>query len=71
MPIDTNGVWLIAKLTGFEGEIRWDASKPDGQPRRCLDTARAQRLLGWSAETGFEEGLRRTIDWWRSEGRTR
>jgi GDP-L-fucose synthase len=62
-------VELIARLTGFAGEIRWDDSKPDGQPRRCLDTAKAARLLDWRAEVGFEEGLRRTIDWWREEGR--
>ena len=61
-------VELIAKLTGFRGEIRWDASKPDGQPRRCLDTCRAKKLLGWQAQVGFEEGLKRTIDWWRKEG---
>lgn len=61
-------VTLIAKLVGFEGDIRWNSSKPDGQPRRCLDTARAKQLLGWEAEVGFEEGLRRTIDWWRREG---
>jgi len=60
-------VELIAKLTGFKGEIRWDASKPDGQPRRCLDTQRAKKLLGWQAQVGFEEGLRRTIEWWRAE----
>lgn len=58
-------VALIARLTGFTGEIRWDATKPDGQPRRCLDTARAERLLGWRAKVGFEEGLRRTIEWYR------
>jgi GDP-L-fucose synthase len=60
-------VELIARLTGFDGEIRWDASKPDGQPRRCLDTKRAEKLLGWRAAVGFEEGLRRTIEWWRSQ----
>ncbi len=60
-------VELIAKLTGFTGAIRWNSSKPDGQPRRCLDTARAKRLLDWQAEVGFEEGLRRTIEWWRAE----
>lgn len=59
-------VTLIARLTGFEGEIRWDAAKPDGQPRRCLDTSRATRLLNWQARVDFEEGLKRTIDWWRS-----
>jgi len=58
-------VTLIARLTGFTGEIRWDSSKPDGQPRRCLDTGRAKALLGWQAEVGFEEGLRRTIEWYR------
>jgi GDP-L-fucose synthase len=63
-----NLVHLIAKLTGFEGDIRWDSTKPDGQPRRCLDTTRAKNLLGWQAQIGFEEGLRRTIDWWRSQG---
>jgi GDP-L-fucose synthase len=59
-------VELIAKLTGFTGEIRWDATKPDGQPRRCLDTERAAKLLNWRAAVGFEEGLRRTIEWWRA-----
>jgi GDP-L-fucose synthase len=62
-------VELIARLTGFTGRITWDASKPDGQPRRCLDTERARELLGWEAQVGFEEGLRRTIEWWRTEGR--
>jgi len=61
-------VELIARLTGFEGEIRWDASRPDGQPRRCLDTTRATERLGWTAEVGFEEGLRRTIEWYRAHG---
>ena len=62
-------VELIARLTGFGGEIRWDPSKPDGQPRRCLDTSRALDRFGWKARVGFEEGLKATIDWWRSEGR--
>ena len=57
---------LVARLSGFEGEIRWDTSKPDGQPRRCLDTSRAADLLGWKAEVDFEQGLQRTIDWYRS-----
>jgi nucleoside-diphosphate-sugar epimerase len=60
-------VELIAKLTGFKGEIKWDSSKPDGQPRRCLDTSRAKKLLKWQAQVGFEEGLKRTIEWWRKE----
>ena len=58
-------VALIAKLSGFHGEIRWDASKPDGQPRRCLDVERAAKLLGWRAQVGFEEGLKQTIEWYR------
>ncbi len=58
-------VELIVKLTGFEGEIRWDATKPDGQPRRSLDTRRASKLLGWNAQVPFEEGLERTIAWFR------
>ena len=58
-------VELITRLMGFTGEIRWDATKPDGQPRRCLDTSRAERLFGFRATTGFEEGLRRTIEWYR------
>ena len=59
----------IRRMAGFEGEIVWDASKPDGQPRRCLDTSRARERFGFEAETGFDEGLRRTIDWWRSKTR--
>lgn len=58
-------VELIVKLTGFKGKITWDATKPDGQPRRCLDTNRAQKLLGWKAQVGFEEGLKKTIQWFR------
>jgi len=57
-------VHLIAQLTGFEGEIVWDTSKPDGQPRRCLDTSKAERLFGFRAGTPFEEGLRRTVQWY-------
>jgi GDP-L-fucose synthase len=60
-------VSLIARLMGYEGEIRWDASRPDGQPRRCLETSRAERLFGFRADTGFEDGLRRTIEWYRAE----
>jgi len=56
---------LIARLTGFEGAIRWDTSKPNGQPRRKLDTTRAREYFGFSAKTDFEEGLRRTIAWYR------
>jgi GDP-L-fucose synthase len=60
-------VKLIVKLTGFRGKIVWDASKPDGQPRRRLDTSRAQKEFGFKAKIGFEEGLNRTISWYRKE----
>jgi GDP-L-fucose synthase len=59
-------VELIARLTGYQGRIVWDTSKPNGQPRRCLDTTRAEKGFGWQARTGLEEGLRRTIDWYRN-----
>jgi len=55
----------IARLMGFAGEIRWDPSQPDGQPRRSLDTARAESLFGFRAAVGLEEGLARTIAWYR------
>ena len=62
-------VGTIAQLTGFKGEIRWDASKPDGQPRRALDTSRARESFGFVAQTSFEDGLRATIEWYeRSRG---
>ena len=54
----------IVELTGFVGEIRWDGTKPDGQPRRCLDTRRARELFGFEAQTKFDEGLKATIDWY-------
>ena len=57
----------VARLTGFEGSIRWDTSKPNGQPRRKLDTTRAREAFGFEAKTDFEEGLRRTIDWYANE----
>jgi len=60
-------VELIARLTGFNGQIRWDSSKPDGQPRRCLDTTRAERLFGFKASTTFADGLRATIEWYRGQ----
>jgi len=59
-------VELIARLTGFTGEIRWDPSKPDGQPRRSLDTSRARDRFGFEARTSFEDGLRRTIEWYET-----
>jgi GDP-L-fucose synthase len=57
----------IAAETGFTGRITWDPSKPNGQPRRCLDVSRAQEALGWTAGTPFEDGLRRTVAWYRQE----
>ena len=58
-------VKLIAELTGFNGKIVWDTTKPDGQPRRCLDVSRAKEEFGFRAETSFEQGLKRTIEWYR------
>ena len=58
----------IAELTGFRGKIRWDSSKPDGQPRRFLDTSRAKELFGFEAKTDFDEGLKATIDWYKASG---
>ena len=55
---------LIARLTGFKGQIVWDPTKPDGQPRRCLDVSRAEREFNFRAATDFEEGLRRTVQWY-------
>ncbi|MCS6817906.1 MAG: GDP-L-fucose synthase [Blastocatellia bacterium] len=57
---------LIMRLTGFQGRVIWDTSKPDGQPRRCLDTSRAEREFGFRAKTPLQEGLRRTIAWYRA-----
>ena len=58
-------VELIAELTGFKGEIKWDTTKPDGQPRRCLDTLRAKKEFGFEAKTDFKDGLKRTIEWYK------
>ena len=55
---------LICRLSRFKGKIEWDTSKPDGQPRRCLDTKRAKKKFGFVAKTDFEEGLRETIEWY-------
>jgi GDP-L-fucose synthase len=55
---------LISRLMKFDGKIVWDRSKPDGQPRRCLDVGRAKAELGWSAKVGMEEGLKHTIEWY-------
>lgn len=57
---------LIAKLSGYKGSLKWDGTKPDGQPRRCLDTSKAKREFGFKAKVNFEEGLGRTIEWYRS-----
>lgn len=59
----------IARLTGYSGKLVWDASRPDGQPRRSLDTTRAKEKFGFTASTDFEEGLKRTIAWYK-ENRT-
>jgi GDP-L-fucose synthase len=55
---------LICELCGYRGELRWDPTKPDGQPRRCLDTTRAKERFGWAATTPFRDGLRETIAWY-------
>ncbi|WP_242354756.1 GDP-L-fucose synthase [Anaeromyxobacter sp. SG64] len=55
---------LVARLCRFDGEIVWDTSKPDGQPRRMLDTSRAEREFGWKARIPFEDGLRETVEWY-------
>jgi len=57
---------LIVELTGYEGELRWDASKPDGQPRRALDTSRAREAFGFSSATPFHDGLEATIGWYHT-----
>lgn len=58
---------LIARLTGFDGELVWDTTKPNGQPRRALDVSRAEQYFGFRAQTPFEEGLRRTINWYSNK----
>ena len=59
---------MIARLTGFTGQLIWDPTQPDGQPRRCLDVARAEKEFGFRARIGFEEGLKQTIEWYRQTG---
>jgi len=61
-------VEIIVKLTSFEGKIVWDTAKPDGQPRRCLDTSKAEKEFGFIAKTDFFEGLKKTIEWYRKNG---
>ena len=60
-------VQVVAKVTDFTGAIVWDTSKPNGQPRRCVDTSRAERWFGFRARTSFEVGLRRTVEWYRAQ----
>ena len=59
-------VEMIVKMTGFEGQLVWQMDKPNGQPRRGLDVSRAKDYFGWSAQVPFEEGIRRTIEWYRN-----
>ena len=59
----------IRDITGFKGNIVWDTSKPDGQPRRCLDTTRAYKEFGFKAKTDFDQGLKKTIEWYIQNGR--
>lgn len=61
-------VQKICDIMNFKGEIRWDTTKPDGQPRRCLDVSKAEKFFGFKAKTNFDEGLRKTIDWYRNRG---
>jgi GDP-L-fucose synthase len=62
-------VGKVAAAVGFTGRVVWDTSKPNGQPRRKLDTSRAEARFGFRAQTGFDEGLRRTVAWYRNKGR--
>lgn len=64
-----NLVELIVKLTGFKGGIVWDTTKPDGQPRRQLSVDKAGKMLGWKAQVSFEDGLKRTIEWYRAHAK--
>jgi len=57
----------IARLVGFDGQTVWDITRPNGQPRRALDTTRAQREFGFTARTTLDQGLERTVDWYRRE----
>jgi len=61
---------LIAELTGFEGEVVWDTTKPNGQPRRKLDVSRAKERFGFESQIDFREGLKRTIEWYREHRHT-
>ena len=57
----------IASACGYSGKIRWDSSKPDGQPRRGIDISRARELLDWEPKESFQSGLSKTIKWWRDQ----
>ncbi|KAB8317554.1 GDP-L-fucose synthase [Tolypothrix campylonemoides VB511288] len=59
---------LICELMEFDGEIVWETDKPNGQPRRCLDTERAKKAFGFTAQIEFKQGLKNTIEWWRQHG---
>jgi len=65
-----NLVTMIQEMVGYRGEVHWDSSKPDGQPRRSLDTSRAFDEFGWKANTSLEDGLRRTIGWFQEQNLT-
>jgi GDP-L-fucose synthase len=58
-------ITLICKLMGYNGDLIWETEQPNGQPRRCLDTERAKQAFGFTAQVGFEEGLSKTIGWYR------
>ncbi len=58
---------ILKNVIGFRGKIVWDPSRPDGQPRRLLNTSRAWEAFGWKAETALEDGLRKTVEWWRGQ----
>jgi GDP-L-fucose synthase len=60
-------VGLLSRIIGYKGQIRWDTSKPNGQPRRSLDVSRAQKAFGFKARTDFETGLTRTVEWWAAQ----
>jgi len=64
MLVEDSRVYLTG-LTGFKGKVVWDKTKPDGQPRRMLDTTKAEKGFGFKAKVNFEEGLKRTIEWYR------
>ncbi len=61
---------MIADATGYEGELVWDTTQPDGQPRRCLDTTRASEQFGFRAGTSLEDGLARTVEWYERSRKT-